>query len=111
MQDNDPKHTSKLCQRYIKSKEEQHVLQLMSWPVQLADLTPIELLWNKLDWKVKINPEIQLTSGKESWKELFLVYLQSLIEKMQKICEPVIAAKGGHILMNQKFEFFCIFLV
>ena len=22
MQDNDPKHTSKLCQRYIKSKEE-----------------------------------------------------------------------------------------
>ena len=26
MQDNDPKHTSKLCQRYIKSKEGQHVL-------------------------------------------------------------------------------------
>ena len=26
MQDNDPKHTSKLCQKYIKSKEEQHAL-------------------------------------------------------------------------------------
>ena len=27
MQDNDPKHTSKLCQTYIKSKEEHYVLQ------------------------------------------------------------------------------------
>ena len=35
MQDNDPKHTRKLGQRYIKSKEEQHVLQLMPWPAQL----------------------------------------------------------------------------
>ena len=34
MQDNDPKHTSKLCWRYIKCKEEQYVLQLMSWPAQ-----------------------------------------------------------------------------
>ena len=30
MQDNDTKHTSKLYQRYIKSKEEQHILQLLS---------------------------------------------------------------------------------
>ena len=30
MQNNDPKHTNKLCQRYIKNKEEQHVLQLLS---------------------------------------------------------------------------------
>ena len=32
MQDNDPEHTSKLCQRYIISKEEQHVFHLMYWP-------------------------------------------------------------------------------
>ena len=29
MQDNDPKHSSKFCLRYIKSKREQHVLQLV----------------------------------------------------------------------------------
>ena len=30
MGNNHPKHISKLCQRYIKSKEEQYVLKLMS---------------------------------------------------------------------------------
>ena len=49
MQDNDPNYTSKLCQRYIKNKEEQHVLQLMSWTAQSADLNPIELVWDELD--------------------------------------------------------------
>ena len=45
MQDNEPKHISKLCQRYIKSKEEQHVLWLISWPAQSADLNPIQLFF------------------------------------------------------------------
>ena len=43
MQDNDSK------QRYIKTKEEQHVLQLISWLMQSADLNSIELVWDELD--------------------------------------------------------------
>ena len=38
MQYKDPNHMSKLYQRCIKSKEEQHAFQLMSWPVQSMDL-------------------------------------------------------------------------
>ena len=53
MQDNDPKHTSKLYQRYIQSKEEQHVFQLMSWLVQSEDLNPIKLVGDELDWKAR----------------------------------------------------------
>ena len=34
MQNNDPKHTNKLCPRYTKNKQEQHVLQLMFWPIK-----------------------------------------------------------------------------
>ena len=49
MQDNDPKHMSKLCQWFIKSKEEQHILQLMNSLVQSANLNPIELVWDELD--------------------------------------------------------------
>ena len=44
MQDNDSKHACKLCQKYIKNKEEQYVLQLMSCLVQAADLNLIELM-------------------------------------------------------------------
>ena len=37
--DNGTKHTSKLCQRYIKDKEEQHVLRLMFWSgINLTDM-------------------------------------------------------------------------
>ena len=44
---------SKPRQRYIKSKEEQHVLQLVSWPAPSADLNPIELMWDELDQNVR----------------------------------------------------------
>ena len=44
MQDYDPKHTRILNQWYTKSKEEHHILQLMSWPTQSADLNPFELV-------------------------------------------------------------------
>ena len=64
MQDNDPKHTCKLYQRYIKSKEEQHILQLMSWPVQYTDLNPIDLMWDGLDQKVR---DKQPTSAAHLW--------------------------------------------
>ena len=53
MQDDDPKQTSRLYQRYIKSKEEQHVLQLRSWPAHSADFNHIELVWDELDQKFK----------------------------------------------------------
>ena len=53
MQDKDPKYASKLSQKYIKTKEEKDILQLMSWPGQSADLNPIELGWDELNWKVR----------------------------------------------------------
>ncbi|KAF7670300.1 hypothetical protein LDENG_00018700, partial [Lucifuga dentata] len=31
-QDNNPKHSSKLCQNYIHLKEKQNVLRIMTWP-------------------------------------------------------------------------------
>lgn len=54
IQDNNQKHISKRCQMYIKSKKKQHVLQLIYWPEQLANLNPIELVWDELDQKVGV---------------------------------------------------------
>ena len=58
MQDNDTKNISKFYQKYIKSKEEQHVLQLMSWSTQSAELNPIELLWVELNRKIRVKQPI-----------------------------------------------------
>ena len=52
MKDDGQKHASKLCQSYIKSKAEFHFLQLISWPVQSADLNPTELVKDELDRNV-----------------------------------------------------------
>ena len=113
MQDNDPKHTCKLCQRYIKSKKEQHVLQLMSWLAQSADLKPIELVWDELDWKIRAKQPTNVTHLwcflQESWVELSSVYLQSLVERMLRICEEVIVAKGGHFDDSKVYEIFLFF--
>ena len=75
---NNNEHTSKLCLGYINNKEEQHVLQLI-WPVQSADLNPIELVWDELNRKVR------LTFG-NSCGEAGKNYLQSISSHRCKEC-------------------------
>ena len=66
-QDNDPKHTSRLCQNYLRRKEQDGRLQIMEWPAQSPDLNPIELVWDKLDRRVKAR---QPASATHLWEPL-----------------------------------------
>ena len=43
---NDPKHTSRLCQNYLRRKEQDGRLQIMEWPAQSPDFNPIGLVWD-----------------------------------------------------------------
>lgn len=40
-----PKHTSSLCQSYLKKKKEDGNLKIMIWPPQSPNVNPIELPW------------------------------------------------------------------
>ena len=64
-QDNDPKHTSRLCKGYLTKKESDGVLHQMTWPPQWPNLNPIEMVWDELDLKVK---EKQPPSAQHMWE-------------------------------------------
>ena len=66
-QDNDPKHISRLCNSYLTKKVSDGVLHQMTWPPQSPDLNSIEMVWNKLDRRVK---EKQPTSAVENSKNI-----------------------------------------
>lgn len=98
-QDNDPKHTSNFCMNYLKSKEQQKVLKIMTWPPQSPDCNPIELLWDELDRRIRqhsISSETDLMDKINSeWKLIGEETLRKLIERMPRVCQAVIKAKGG----------------
>ena len=93
-QDNDPKHTSKVCQNYVKNKK----INVLPWPSQSPDLNPIENLWYKLnsnciDQKCKNEKEL-FKVLKEAWNNLDENYLKNLIDSMPRRIEAVIKSKG-----------------
>ena len=100
MQYNDPSHASELCQRYIISKDEQQVLQLMSWPAQSANLNPIELVLDELHRNVRAKQPTSSTHLwqllQKSWAELSSVYQQSLEKNAENLWSSYIATKGSH---------------
>lgn len=100
MQDNDPKHTSKLCKNYLQKKMDEKKLTVMEWPAQSPDCNPIELVWDELDRRVKkrqpSSADTLWTLLQEEWQNITGEYLLSLVERMPRVCSAVIKAKGGY---------------
>ena len=94
MQDNNPKHTSKLCMNYIKEQEGNGVLKNMTWP----DLNPIELLWEELDRKVRqkcpTSKEQLWQILEESWLLITTEIMNKIINSMPRIAKKVIKTRG-----------------
>ena len=97
-QDNDPKHTSKLCKKYLGKKQSAGILSVNEWPVQSPDLNPIELLWEHFDRMVRkrcLSSQSNLWEMlQKAWGEISSDYLNKYRARMPKVCKAVIAANG-----------------
>ncbi len=93
-QDNDPKHTSKLIQNYLRNKK----IQVMEWPPYSPDLNPIENLWSILnDRLIDRNPSNKselFNQIQEGWNDIPLKILHNLVKSMRDRCQAVIDANG-----------------
>ena len=77
----------------------------MFWPLQSPDISPIEPLWDEMGRKVR---QILPTSAShlwiklpQSWNSFHEEKPLKLLERMRRIYNAVIRAKGGHI--NEKY--------
>jgi transposase len=102
LQDNDPKHTSKVAKATIKKSG----VELMPWCAQSPDLNPIEQFWAVLKQRIAQQPlarniqELKRIIARECRKMMNPVdktLFINLIHSMPARCQQVIDAHGGNI--------------
>ena len=96
-EDNDPKHTSKLCKEF----HVQHATNRIDWPAQSPDLNPIENLWSILDERCKDrrpqSREELFEILQTEWNRLPVSLLTNLVDSMPRRVAEVIKRKGFSI--------------
>jgi transposase len=96
MEDNASIHNSMLT----NSVRERLGLIRMPWPANSPDLNPIENIWcllkHRIDrWMPRTTQDARYFAIYE-WNRISLDDIQGVVRTMQRRCEAVIAANGGH---------------
>lgn len=97
-QDNDPKHSSKLC----KAKYNRYFPKRLPWVAQSPDMSPIEPLWDELERRVRARKENPTSKQhlfdmlKEEWEQIPEEVTSKLVESMPRRVEALINSKGHH---------------
>lgn len=97
LEDNDPKHTSKLATKW----REENGIEKIDWPSASPDLNPIENVWEilKMRLKKKLGTYGSLVSAiKREWKELSKELAMRLVQGMKNRVSDVIESQGDFIL-------------
>jgi transposase len=96
-QDNAPPHVAQVVQDWF----EDHDLEVMEWPANSPDLSPIENLWTQVKRKLYQYPTpaagmLELWERvQEVWEGVTVEQCQNLIESMPRRIQACIKAKGG----------------
>jgi transposase len=97
-QDNDPKHTSRIAQKWFRANN----IQLLDWPAQSPDLNPIEHLWHYLKRQIASGGEPPRSihdlwlKVESEWEKIPSHVCANLIDSMPDRIQAVLKAKGGH---------------
>ena len=83
----------------MTKKESDGVLHQMTWLPQSPDLNPIEIVWDELDRRVKEKQVLSICGN--SIKTVGKAFLMKLVERMPRVCNAVIKAKGGYFEESQ----------
>uniref|UniRef100_A0A3Q0QR15 Transposase Tc1-like domain-containing protein n=1 Tax=Amphilophus citrinellus TaxID=61819 RepID=A0A3Q0QR15_AMPCI len=97
-QDNDPKHTARLVQRFLLRKEEEGTLRRMPWPPQRPDLNIIESVWEHMKReKVKRRPTSRdslWVALQEIWGEIPRDLITTLVQGVSRRLQATRTARG-----------------
>lgn len=99
MQDNDPKHKSKVVMEWLRNSE----IKVLEWPAQSPDLNPIENVWSLLKYRLFKHYDHPPAGIHELWERTSKVWYEITAEECQKYiktmhmrCLAVIEANGGY---------------
>jgi len=96
MQDNDPKHTSKLSKKYIADNQ----INWWKTPPESPDCNPIENLWHEgkeyIRREVKPKTKQELVDGLVAfWETVDMAKCQKYIRHLKKVLPKVIELNGA----------------
>ncbi len=94
MQDNALCHTAKRVKQFLEAEN----IEIMKWPAQSPDLTPIENHWKNLGNKVMAKKPTIVTELwkrlKEKWTKITPEQFEGLVIYCGRRCAEVIQSKG-----------------
>ena len=97
LEDNDPKHTSKICKKF----KVDNGIQSISWPSQSPDCNPIENVWGLMKLKINKQPPTSMKNFmeriKKEWKNLPVDFAEKLVNSMEHRIELLIERNGDYI--------------
>ena len=93
VEDNDPKHKSKICREF----KDKNKINILPWPANSPDMNPIENICGLLKLKIRSKQPKSLMSLKriinEEWKAFENTYCENLVSSMKNRINSCIAMK------------------